>query len=92
MVKVLWFKFQQCFAPFTMSVYEGSSKADTFRHISNHDFWSPQLQKCIRYEGHSFFENVQNFIYISKIRKKIQKMFFLLQTYSSESAALNCLY
>ena len=44
------------------------------------------------YEGHPFFESVQNFIYISKISKKIEKMFSFLEIIASELAELNCLY
>ena len=40
----------------------------------------------------NFFENVQNFIYISKMHKKYEKKFLFLQVGASELAALNCVY
>ena len=41
--------------------------------------------------GLSFFEIVQNFIYIWKILKKIQKKLFFLEMIACELASLNCL-
>ena len=38
-----------------------------------------------------FFENVQNLIETSKMEKKIEKKFFLLEINASELAALKCL-
>ena len=35
MVKVLSFRFQQCFDPCTVLVFEGSSETGIFRHLSN---------------------------------------------------------
>ena len=42
--------------------------------------------------GSFLFENVQSFIYISKMQKDIKKIFFLLEIIPSELALLNCLY
>ena len=44
------------------------------------------------YEGHLFFQSVQNFIYISKIQKEIKKTFSFLEIIASELAALIWLY
>ena len=38
MVKVLPFRLQQCFCPFTMLLGEVSSETRLFRHLSNHVF------------------------------------------------------
>ena len=38
-----------------------------------------------------FFENVQNLIDTSKMEKKIEKKFFLLEINASELEALKCL-
>ena len=38
MVKVLSFRSQQCFGPFTMFLVEGSFKIGLFRQLSNHVF------------------------------------------------------
>ena len=41
MVKVLSFRFRQCFDPFTMLLFEGLSEAELFRNWFKHVFWSP---------------------------------------------------
>ena len=71
MLKVLSFIFQQCFEPFTMLFVEGSSERGLLGHLFNPVFRSPEVKKYISYEGHLFFENVQNLISIYKIQKKI---------------------
>ena len=76
MVKVLPFRFQQCFGLFTTLLVTGSSETGLFRRLSKHVFWSPSVQKHISYEGHVFFENVKNWIHIFKIKKKIRQMLF----------------
>ena len=38
LVKVLSFSLKQCFVPFTMLLFEGSSEMGVFRHSSNHVF------------------------------------------------------
>ena len=40
----------------------------------------------------SFFEYVQNLIYISKIQKKIQNTFFVLEIIAYEHDAVNIVY
>ena len=60
MVKVLSLSLEQCFGTFTMLLVEESSQTLLFKHLSNHVFRSPQIQKYMSYEGHRFFENVQN--------------------------------
>ena len=37
-IKVLWWRFQQCLGTFTMLLVEGSSEKSRFRHLSNHVF------------------------------------------------------
>ena len=39
-----------------------------------------------------FFENVLNFLYISKMEKKIEKIFVVSEIIASEKVAINCLY
>ena len=46
----------------------------------------------MRYEGHLFFENVQNLMQISKMQEKIEKKLFFFEIIASESVALNCVY
>ena len=59
-----------------MLLFKGSSETGPFRHLSNHGFPDLQFRTYISYEGHLFFENFQNFIYISKMPKKsLEKVF-----------------
>ena len=46
----------------------------------------------MRYEGHLFFENVQNLMQISKMQEKIKKKLFVFEIIASELVALNCVY
>ena len=55
MVKVLLFRFQQSFGPFTMLLVAGSSETGRFRYLFNHLFRSLKFQKYISYEGDVFF-------------------------------------
>ena len=87
-VKVLPFILQQCFVPYAVLSFYGSSETRPFRHLSNHSFWSRYFQKYISYEGHLFLANVENLIYILKMQKKIQKKFFVFQIIASELVAL----
>ena len=56
MVKVLSLRFQQCFGPFTMLLVKESSETELFRHLPNHVFRSPSVQRCISCEGHLFLK------------------------------------
>ena len=69
-------RFQQSFGSFTMYHIAESSKTGLVRHLSNHVFRSPYFRKYISYEGQLFFHNVQNLMYISKTRKKIDEKVF----------------
>ena len=46
----------------------------------------------MRYEGHLFFENVQNLMQISKMQEKIEKKLFVFEIIASELVALNIVY
>ena len=92
MMKVLWFSFEQCFGPFTILFFKVSSETRLFRLLSNHVFASASVRKYISHEGHLFLENIQNWIWISKMEKKIQKIFFLSEIFASENVVINCLY
>ena len=41
----------------------------------------------MRYEGHLFFENVQNLMQISKMQEKIEKQLFVFEIMASELLA-----
>ena len=74
---MLSIRFQQCFGPFILLLLKGSSETGLFRDLSNHVFLSREVQKDISYEGHRFFENVQNLIYISKMETiNLENVFF----------------
>ena len=46
----------------------------------------------MKYEGHLFFENVQNLMQISKMQEKIEKKLFVFEIIASELVALNIVY
>ena len=69
--------FQQCLGSFTNSPFEGSSEKGLFRHLSKHVLRSPQFLKYITYEGHIFFQNVQNLILLPKMHKKLWNRFLI---------------
>ena len=60
MIKVLSYRFQQHYDPFTVLLANGSSKTRLLRHLSNHIFpvGNLQIKKSIRVIF--FLENVQD--------------------------------
>ena len=92
MVKIALCIFQQSLGPFAMFVVEDTSKMGFHRHSFNHLFRKRKFAKCIGYEGRLFFENVQNFMYISKMDRIIEQKPFDSGIIVSELVALNCLY
>ena len=53
-------RLQQYLGPFIMLLVEEYSETGPFRHLSNHTLQSTEFRKYFGYEGHRFFENVQN--------------------------------
>ena len=53
-------KVEKVILPITVKPVEAFPETGLFRHLSNHVSRSPEIQKYISYEGHHFFENVQN--------------------------------
>ena len=92
MVTVLLSRWQHCLNPFTMLPVKGSFETGLIGHISSHVFRSAQFQKEISYEAYLFFENVLNFMQISKMQEKIGKNYCLSEIIASELVTLNCLY
>ena len=80
------------FEPFFHDFFEETSKTAFYRHLSCHLFRRREFGKYIGYEGHLFFENVQNLIYISKMQRKIEKNSFISEIIVSQLVALNFLY
>ena len=60
MVKMPSSRLQHFLAQFTLLPVEGSSETGFFRHLSNQLFPSPLFLKYIAYDGHLFYEKVQN--------------------------------
>ena len=79
MIKVLSCRIQQCLAPLTMLLLKASSKTGLFGLLSNRVFCSTLFRKHITYEGHLFFQNLQNFIDISKMQQEIDRRLFSSQ-------------
>ena len=79
MIKVLSCRIQQCLAPLTMLLLKASSKTGLFGLLSNRVFCSTLFRKRITYEGHLFFQNLQNFIDISKMQQEIDRRLFSSQ-------------
>ena len=92
MVRVLLSRSQQCLNPFSMLPVKGSFERGLFGHISKHVFRSANFRKKINYQGHLFFENVQDLIQIYKMQEKVGKRLFVFELNASELVALNCLF
>ena len=73
MVKFLSFRFQQCLGWSALSLVQGHYETRLFRQLSNHILRSLYFPKYMSYEGRLLFENFQNFIYISKMKKNVRK-------------------
>ena len=81
---MLPFSFEQCFDTSTMLLVEGSSETALFRQISSHVFRSPQVQKCISYEGHLILETFKIKFTFQKSKKKNYKIFFVSNIVASK--------
>ena len=84
MVKVVPFRFQQCWVPLSMLLVKGPLKWDflsiyltTFLGVRN--FGNTSAVRVI-----FLFENIQNLIDISKMQEEIEKMFFVSEIIGSE--------
>ena len=85
MVKLLSFRFQQCFGPFTMSLVRGSSELGLFRHLSNHIFWSRKFENKSALRVISFLKNFKIESKFKKIQIKIQKISFVSKIIASKN-------
>ena len=74
-VKLLSFIFQQCFRPFNVLLVERSSETGVFRHLSNHVFQSPYVQKYISYEGHFLLKMFKLECKFTKCKKSVDNIF-----------------
>ena len=93
MVKVLLFRFQQCFVPFTMLLVEGSSETRFVKHLSNHVFQSQfKNPSAIRAIFFLTMFKIESKFRKCKKKKKIAKKFFVSEIIASEDIAINCLY
>ena len=80
------------FGRFCYVFFEEFSETAFYKHLSTHLFRRRCFWKYIGYEGHLFFENVQNLIEISKRERKIEIKSFVSDIIVSELLALNFLY
>ena len=60
-----------------------------FRHLNNPAFCRLQFKKPITSEAHFFFKSIQNFMHISKVKKKFEKISFYFQVIAFKLVALN---
>ena len=72
-------RFHNCLGHFEMFTVEGCSETRLSKHSSNHIYDSVRFRKYIGYEYHLLFQNVPNLMKISKMERKIAKMFLLFQ-------------
>ena len=63
-----------------MLPFEGYCETALFRYLCTRLFLSPYFRKYISYDGQLFFENVQNLMQISELKKKTQKNIFYLES------------
>ena len=66
----------QFFGPFNMLTVHTCSDMVFFGDLSNPAFCSLYFQKKIISEGHLFFQSTSQFMQITKMQKKIRKIFF----------------
>ena len=69
-----------------MLLVEELPETGLFRHSYHH------VSRYISYEGHLFIENVINWIWVSKMQRKIAKMIFVSEIIESDDVAINFLY
>ena len=76
MVKVLLFRFQQCFGPITMLLIKESSETRLFKHLSNHVFRSPYVPKYMSSQGHLFLWKCSKLnVNLANAKKKFEAIF-----------------
>ena len=79
-VKVLSFRFQQCFDPFAIFSVEQSFETRLFKHLSNNVFRSWYFHKYISYEGHLFWQMFKIWSRFGKCKKNWEKFFCFWDT------------
>ena len=68
-------RFQQCFDPFNMLLFEGPSETGLFRQLSSHVFRTAEVQKYISDVGHLFLKMFKIEFKFRKRKKKFKKCF-----------------
>ena len=89
-IKVLSCRFRHCLCTFTILLVEASSETRLFRHLSNNVFGACNFGNTKSYEGHLFFQRVQNFRQISKMQQNIQKKFFVSEIIAYKLVSWSC--
>ena len=80
----VWARLRRCFS-------KGPLKRFILSIYLTRFFWVRKIGTTSALRVIFLFENVENLIYIWKLQKKIQKMFFVSVIIASELVALNCL-
>ena len=88
MIKVPWCRFQQCSGPFTMFLIDWSSETGLFRHLSNHVFGVRNFRNAKSMRVMFLFQNIQDLIQTSNMRKKIEKKVFVCEIIVSQLVSL----
>ena len=92
MVKVLSFRFQQCFGPFTMLLVEGSSERDFLDIYLTTFFGVRKFKNTSAMRVIFLFKMLKIESRSRKCENKMQKKSFLSEIIASEDVAINCLH
>ena len=78
-IKVLWFRFQQCWGMFTMLLVEGFSQTHFFRHLSDYVLGVRNFVKTKSMKVMFFFKIFKIYCRFRKSSKKFRKSFLFLR-------------
>ena len=89
MSKRLPCRFKHFFGPFKLLSVEKCSDLGLLRHLSNTAFCSLEFQKQISFEDHHFLQSIPDFMYISEMQQKIEKIFSDFEIIAFQLVSLN---
>ena len=92
MIKVLWWRFQQCLGTITIFLVEGSSETRLFRQLSIHVFRVRNFGNKKAVTAIFSFKIFQISYKFQKGSKKLRKSFFVSELIPSGLVSLNCPY
>ena len=76
MVNVLWCRFRQCLATFTILLLKASSDTGIFRHLSDYGFGVRNFKNTKFMRVNFLFKMFKIYSRFKKCRKKLRKKFF----------------